>query len=84
MFEQQLENLRRSIQWAEQDQNLDIFRMAGVQLQALERYVLGLSEQEQPRAYQAIDNMLPCDWPLWMEACRYGDGRVQPLSQILH
>ena len=84
MFDQQLENLRRSILWAEQDQNIEIFRMAGVQLEALERYVLVLSEQDQARAYEAIDQMLPFDWPLWMEACRYGDGCVQPLSLTLH
>ena len=84
MFDRQLENLRRSIAWAQQDQNLEIFRMAGVQLQALERYVVGLSEQEQHQAYTAIDAMLPIEWPMWMEACRYDDVAVQSATATLH
>lgn len=84
MFDHQLENLRRSIAWAEQDQDLEIFRMASVQLQALERCVIGLSEQEQNQAYNAIDAMLPIEWPMWMEACRYDDVAVQAPSASVH
>ncbi|MGK0440647.1 MAG: hypothetical protein ACJA0N_000442, partial [Pseudohongiellaceae bacterium] len=43
-----------------------------------------LSELEQHRAYWEIDNLLPMEWPLWMEACRYGDALVMPASQTLH
>ncbi|WP_019528728.1 hypothetical protein [Dasania marina] len=84
MFNQQLANLRTSIEWAQRDQSLDIFRMAGAQLEKLECYVCCLSSQQQQQAYQAIESMLPMEWPLWMEACRYDDVLVQAPSATLH
>ena len=84
MFKQQLANLRTSIEWAQRDQSLDIFRMAGVQLEKLESYVYCLSEHEQRQALQAIDSLLPMEWPLWMEACRYNDIYVLEGSATLH
>lgn len=84
MYDSQLNNLRTTIEWAQRDQDLQIFRMAGVQLNQLESYLAHLSELEQRRAQNAINKMLPMEWPLWMEACRYDDVFVQSQPVTIH
>ena len=84
MYDRQLDNLRISIEWAQRDQNLEIFRMASVQLETLESFIKSLSEFDQHKAFQAIERLLPMEWPLWMEACRYNDVSVQTMSGTIH
>ena len=74
MINQYIENLESSIQWAQLEDDLNVLCMARDQMDQLMSAMSGLSLVEQEKAQQHIDTILPMEWPLWMEACRYQDG----------
>ena len=84
MFDRQLDNLRLTIEWAQRDQHLTMFHTAKTQLHQLEACLAHLPKFEQRLLYRLIDEILPMEWPLWMEACRYNDVSVQKQTRVLH
>lgn len=73
MLNQYIEDLQNSIQWAHFDNNFDVLCLAKQKMDKLMKFVSTLSGDAQQRAHQQIDQVLPMEWPLWMEACRYQD-----------
>lgn len=73
MFNRYLENLQTSIQWAMHDADLDVLCLARDQHDRLLSLVTILPDQFQPVWQEQIESVLPMEWPLWMEACRYRD-----------
>jgi len=78
-----MENLQGCIQWAQFQEDSDVLCLARQRMQELERFVSQLPAPEQQTAYQQIDLILPMEWPLWMENCRYQDEH-QASQQLLH
>ena len=74
MLAQYIQNLESSIVWAQLEDDIDVLVMARDNMDQLIHFVGTLSTVEQHTAYEQIDKVLPMEWPLWMEACRYGDG----------
>ena len=76
MLDQSIKDLQKSIQWAKQEEDIDILHLARERMTQLEALINKLSnDQQQQQAYADVDDMLPMEWPLWMEACRYGDDK---------
>lgn len=73
MLDQHIENLQSSIQWAQQGEDLDILQLARSRMEQLMTLISELADDERQKAYAHIDKLLPMEWPLWMEACRYED-----------
>ncbi len=79
-----IDNLQSSIQWAQCQDDIDILCLARDQMNQLMTYVTTLPEVEQQQVHLHIDQVLPMEWPLWMEACRYQDGELDTGLVILH
>jgi hypothetical protein len=48
-------------------------------------FITTLPEALQTQAHQTIDNVLPMEWPMWMEACRYEDlESCEVTSEVFH
>lgn len=73
MFDQHIKNLQSSIQWAQQAEDLDILQLARSRMDQLVALISKLADEDRAKAYAHIDELLPMEWPLWMEACRYED-----------
>ncbi len=87
MLEQYLDNLKTTIQWAHYRDDLDVLSLARTRMDQLQAFVQTLPPADQARVQQRIERVLPMEWPLWMEACRYGDGDagVPPAEgRVLH
>ena len=74
MLNNYIGNLQSSIQWAHCQDDIDILCLARDQMNQLMSFVTTLAEVDQQQAHLDIDQVLPMEWPLWMEACRYEDG----------
>ena len=74
MLTQYIESLESSIQWAQLEDDINVLVQARNQMDQLMSVVSELPIVEQQQAQQQIDQILPMEWPLWMEACRYQDG----------
>jgi hypothetical protein len=83
MLNNYFNKLQQSIQWAEQQDDIDVLCLARDSMTQLLDFVNTLPLSEQFQAQQTIDQVLPMEWPLWMEACRYEDGD-QGCQQTLH
>lgn len=85
MLHHYIDNLQSSIQWAQYQDDFDVLCLARDYMDQLLTFVGTLPVREQMQAYSAIDQVLPMEWPLWMEACRYQDGGqlVNP-KRVLH
>jgi hypothetical protein len=85
MLESHINNLQASIQWAQYQDDIDVLNMARTTMDELVHFITTLPESQQQDAYLHIDNVLPMEWPIWMEACRYNDSEpvaAQPV--VLH
>ncbi|MEE8059886.1 MAG: hypothetical protein V3T17_18960 [Pseudomonadales bacterium] len=73
MLSNHIANLQSNIQWAQYQDDIDILHLARDSMNRLMAFVSTLPDTDQQQAYQHIDQVLPMEWPLWMEACRYED-----------
>ena len=73
MLSNYIDNLQSSILWAQQQDDIDVLCLARDNMNQLMDFVTNLSEDDQLQAHLHIDQVLPMEWPLWMEACRYED-----------
>jgi hypothetical protein len=85
MLSNYIENLQSSIQWAQYQDDIDILCLAKEQMDQLVTFVTTLPAAAQQVAYRDIDRVLPMEWPLWMEACRYEDSQpVNAQAVVFH
>ena len=81
MLGNELNKLQATIQWAQYQADIDVLQLAREHHDHLLNRVSTLPAAQQGQAYQAIDSLLPMEWPLWMEAIRYADnGCTQPMT----
>lgn len=73
MLSQYIDNLENTIQWARYEEDIDVLRLARDHMDRLLDYTRTLPVAEQMHVHQQLDQVLPMEWPLWMEACRYED-----------
>jgi hypothetical protein len=50
-----------------------VLQQARRSMQQLQAVIAQLDSDAQRRANQTVDALLPMEWPLWMEACRFED-----------
>ncbi len=74
MLNNYIDNLQSSIIWAQQQDDIDVLCLARDNMNQLMDFVTTLPAADQMQAHQHIEDVLPMEWPLWMEACRYEDG----------
>ena len=79
MLNRYMTELQSSIQWAQLEDSIEVLNQAKSSMNRLLEFVDTLPATEQQMAQQKIDDVLPMEWPLWMEACRYGD-ELQPIG----
>ena len=85
MLNNYIDNLQNSILWAQQQDDIDVLCLARDNMNQLMDFVTTLPEADQMQAHQHIDAVLPMEWPLWMEACRYEDSAsVSDTEVTLH
>lgn len=85
MLSQYIDNLENTIQWAQYQDDIDVLKLARHHMDTLMAFASTLPVPEQVRIHQKLDQVLPMEWPLWMEACRYEDGAaVSVQSATLH
>lgn len=73
MLSSYIDNLQSSIRWAHCQNDIDVLCLAREHMNQLMSFVTTLPEVDQQQAHQHIEQVLPMEWPLWMEACRYED-----------
>jgi hypothetical protein len=73
MLHTYIANLQNSIIWAQHQDDIDVLYLARDNMNQLLNFITTLPEALQTQAHQTIDNVLPMEWPMWMEACRYED-----------
>lgn len=73
MLSSYIGNLQSSILWAQQQDDIDILCMARDNMDQLLAFAQTLPASVQQQLHSDIDQILPMEWPLWMEACRYDD-----------
>jgi hypothetical protein len=84
MLNHYLVDLASSIQWAQCQDDMDVLRMAKARLNDAISYVAGMDcDQQKQAAFAQIDQLLPMEWPMWMEACRFGDAATADAT-LLH
>jgi hypothetical protein len=83
MLASYVQNLQGCIQWASLQEDMDVLCLARERMQELEQYVSQLPVAQQQSAYLLIDDILPMEWPLWMETCRYEEER-QMGQHLIH
>lgn len=83
MLSSYIENLQGCIQWARLQEDSDVLCLARERMQELEQYICQLPEADRQSAYLLIDDMLPMEWPLWMESCRNEDEQ-QAARAVFH
>lgn len=84
MLSRYLEDLQHSIQWAQFEDDLDVLNLARHKMEEAMSFIAGLNScQQQQSAYRQLDSLLPMEWPIWMEACRYGD-QVNNKEGLIH
>ncbi len=73
MLENYFNDLQDCIACAHHQDDLEILFLAKERMNKLLLVVNTLPVKDQVIAQQHIDMVLPMEWPLWMEACRYND-----------
>lgn len=84
MLNNYMDNLQNSIQWAQQQDDIDVLCLARDSMDQLLDFVGKLPLSDQMQAHEKLNNVLPMEWPLWMEACRYEDSVEQLDTHTLH
>ena len=84
MLNHHFRDLQNSIHSAQREPDLTLFELARQRLGQIEAMVAMLPRAEARAVYRRLDALLPADWPLWMEACRYGDAGAGVGPRILH
>jgi hypothetical protein len=84
MLNNYMNNLQQSIRWAQQQDDIEVLCLARDNMNQLMDFANNLSINEQVQLHQHIDQLLPMEWPLWMEACRYQDSRASSSAPTLH
>ncbi len=77
MLDTHLKNLEHSIIWAQQQDDIEVLCLARDNMDRLLHFTNELPVPTQLQVQQKIDQLLPMEWPLWMEACRYENGEDQ-------
>jgi hypothetical protein len=75
MLDTYINQLQSTIQWAQFQDDIDTLCLARDRMDQLLDFSHSLPVVEQQRLQQRLDEVLPMEWPLWMEACRYQDGQ---------
>lgn len=83
MLASYMENLQGCIEWARFQQDQDVLCLARERMRELEQFISQLPESDQQTAYLLVEDILPMEWPLWMESCRYEDEQLAS-QQLLH
>lgn len=73
MLNDYLVDLQNSIKWAQHQDDIDVLCLARDNMNQLLGFVATLSETAQCQVHQHLHELLPMEWPMWMEACRYDD-----------
>jgi hypothetical protein len=74
MLNNYLADLKNTIYWAQCQDDMDVFNLARKRMEKAVRFVASIDcAQTRQAAYSEIDELLPTEWPMWMEACRYQD-----------
>lgn len=76
MLHNYIANLQNSIIWAQHQDDIDVLCLAKDNMDQLLDFVTTLPETAQYQIHQQIDDVLPMEWPMWMEACRYEDFEI--------
>jgi hypothetical protein len=85
MLASYFESLQTSIQWAQFEEDLDVLMLARENMDELVRQVNDIPQNLQQLAYRQIDELLPMEWPFWMEVCRNEEiDQVLPPLRVLH
>jgi hypothetical protein len=85
MLKDYFSNLQECINFARSQDDLDILFLARERMNQLLSAVSALPLEKRAKAQQDIDDVLPMEWPLWMEACRYHDfGKSRECQYPLH
>lgn len=85
MLNHYLKELETSIHWARCGGDIDVLHLARDRMDQLLEFARTLPLPQQVQVHQTIDQVLPMEWPLWMEACRYEDGvETRPAGAVLH
>ena len=82
MLSTYINNLENTIQWAQYQDDIDILCLARDHMDQLLAFVGTLPLQDQQQAHIHLVELLPMEWPLWMEACRYEDGNQNSIENI--
>ena len=83
MLNHYIENLEKSIQWVQCHNDFDVLCLAKERMDQLIKFVSTLSKEDQHKAYSDVESVLPMEWPLWMEACRYDDRELCTTQELV-
>ncbi len=85
MLHNYIANLQNSIIWAQHQDDIDVLCLARDNMNQLLDFVTTLPKTAQYQVHQQIDDVLPMEWPMWMEACRYEDFECgSAVGEVLH
>ncbi len=83
MLTNALQGLRDSIQWAHGRADIELYDLARQRMEDLEAVIHCLPAHMQEEVYLLVEELLPMEWPLWMEACR-DNNQAAGASPTLH
>ena len=83
MLNNYIDKLQSSISWAQQQDDIDVLCLARNSMEQLMDFVATLPAADQMQVHQDIEKVLPMEWPLWMEACRYQDGEPGEYGEVI-
>ncbi|HUH36611.1 MAG TPA: hypothetical protein VL027_01575 [Spongiibacteraceae bacterium] len=85
MLSTHLQSLQQTIHSALVCQDPDLYRLAGARMERLLDYLGQLPAPLAGEVHAKIDQMLPFEWPLWMESCRFeGSSPSVRAAAVLH
>ena len=85
MLHHYIKALEASILWARCETDINVLCLARERMDELLAFAGTLPRLQQMEALRVIDQALPMEWPLWMEACRYEDNPDRPpAGTVLH
>lgn len=74
MLDNYIDDLQDSIDWAHERDDIEILHLARYRMDQLLSAINTLPVIKRASFQAEVDKVLPMEWPLWMEACRYNDG----------
>jgi hypothetical protein len=79
-----LEPLQNVIIWAQHSADPIIWQEAARRYVAADREIGRCAEDERRALEESIFHMLPSEWPLWMESCRFPQSSlIDPPGSVL-